>query len=202
MKFLNNIPQREMKCGRSETVCVIVLGGTLGGEGKSLFFKTLRAVVGVENVFSLPSEKCSFPFSGIEQSKILLLDDWRFDGTVVTQPTQMLLFDGSPVPCARPQNVPGMSGNMLYQGTSPIFATTKMKDIKRLRDLAAPDPATGRPWDANSSMILRRLKVYEFFKKMEKPLVQVPFCGHCFANLVINQAKSYCESHSLAVFCE
>ena len=42
--------------------------------------------------------------------------------------------------------------------------------------------------DAEASMILRRVKVYEFNARMAKPSATLQYCGHCFASLVLNKA--------------
>ena len=104
----------------------------------------------------------------------------------------MLLFDGSAVPCARPQNTPGVAGNMLYTGTSPIFITTKLSDILRMEQQACAGQGTGQPMDANASMLLRRLRVYRFSQQVVAPRGRIPFCGHCFATYVFRHANMRC----------
>ena len=39
-------------------------------------------------------------------------------------------------------------------------------------------PSTGDPWDANTSMINRRLKVYRFTRRVAKPREHISFCVH------------------------
>ena len=73
---------------------------------------------------------------------------------------------------------------MLYQGKAPIFATTKYQDLDRLQQAAADDAETGLPGNGDASMILRRLKVYRFSQRVQKPKRQLPYCGRCFARLV------------------
>ena len=94
--------------GRSETTPVIVLAGSSGGEGKSLFLKGLLNLFGEDMVFQLP-EKSNFPLLNLEKGpKVAFLDEWRFVNKCVSFGTQCLWFDGSAVPVARPQNLPGI----------------------------------------------------------------------------------------------
>ena len=192
----NNIPIQELcrtvytalEEGRSETVPVIVFGGAAGGEGKSLFLKGLASVVGIEHVFSTP-QTGNFPLLGLVGKKIAFLDDWRFNEEVLPFSTQCLWYDGSPLPITRPQNQTGVSGHILYEGTAPIFATTKLADLEALYAAAQLDPRTGRPGNADASMIWRRLKVFAFNTKMRKPTGgKIPYCPRCFSELVLRQS--------------
>ena len=176
-----------MHHGRSERTPVLVFAGKRGGEGKSMMLKALLSVYGHEHVFSKP-ECGNFPLVDLPGKKVVFLDDWRFDDSVLSYSTQCLWYDGSTFPIARPQNQPGVQGHLMYQGDAPIFVTTKLKDIEALRVNAADDPATGSPYDAEASMILRRLHVYEFTCRIPKPARTLPYCGHCFAKLVLVQA--------------
>ena len=140
-------------------------------------------------MFNIP-QGANFPMLGVEHAKVVFLDDWRFDASVLSFGTQCLWFDGSGVPVSRPQNQPGMTGHFLYQGTAPIFVTTKTQDIEELRARAAVDGHTGQPRDGDASMLLRRLKVYHFTCRVPKPGRRLPYCGRCFAQLVCSQATS------------
>ena len=75
--------------------------------------------------------------------------------------------------------------HVTYRGTAPAFATTKPGDIERLEKLAAVDPATGGPGDLNASMCLRRLKVYTFGKRVDKPKGKITFCEKCNAEPIL-----------------
>ena len=172
--------------GRSEDIPVIVLAGERGGEGKSLFLKALLALYGPTHVFTGRGPG-SFPMLELPGKKVCFLDEWRFDQTVVSYAAQCLWYDGSIVPLARPQNILGASGHYQYQGTAPIFVTTKRVDLQRLAFYAADDPQTGAPRDANASMMYRRLKVYSYKTRIPKPPkgVQIKHCPHCFAELLL-----------------
>ena len=191
--FLNeiNIPElcytvlEALKHGRSETTPVVVLAGAKGGEGKSMFFKGLAEVFG-ESAFHAPV-KGSFPMVDIENAKMCFLDDWRFDEEVLPWSIQCLWYDGSPVPVARPQNVPGRAGHLLYKGSAPVFCTTPLPDMQALETAATPSPVTGQPTNANASMIWRRLKVYTF-KKPTPKVKQLKRCCRCFAEILTVQA--------------
>ena len=81
-----------------------------------------------------------------------------------------------------------MAGHVSYRGSAPIFVTTKRDDVERLERLASTDPVTGKPYDTNASMCHRRLKVYNYSVRIEKPEVKIPYCPACFAQLVLAQA--------------
>ena len=110
--------------------------------------------------------------------------EWRPSGYRAA--TQRLWFDGSAVPCARPQNVPGMQVHFMYRGSAPIFATGKLDDIEELQKDGTVDPSTGKPLSSEASMLLRRLKVYPYRVRIPKP-PSTCHCGRCFASLVLGQ---------------
>ena len=149
---------RSLLHGRSETTLVLVMAGAKGGEGKSFFLKPLLALFGEDHVFPSP-EPGTFPLMDLPGKRVVLLDDWRFDKTVLQYATQCRWYDGSVVRVQRPQNQTGVSGHVTYRGSAPIFATTKLDDMERLERLSVVDPLTGAPGDINASMCWRRLKV-------------------------------------------
>jgi len=189
---------RSLCLGRSEEVPVVVFAGRQGGEGKSFFFSALRAVFGGHPlVFSMP-EKANFPMLGVEESKIVFLDEWRFKSAPVGLPTQLLWLEGKPVPAAKPQNIPGVVGNFLYKGSAPIFITTSLDYLVELRAAAQINELTGLPHDGNAAMLLRRLQVYDFTVKMPKPARKVKCCGRCFADLVMSRAQRYAQANNVS----
>ena len=179
-----------LKLGRSERVPVIVLAGARGGEGKSLFLKPLLEIYGHDHVFSKP-EKGNFPLVDLPGKRVALLDEWRFSERIISTATQCVWYDGSVVPVNTPQNTPGSSGHYLYRGSAPIFVTSKLDAIEALQELAADDPKTGKPKDADASMVLRRLKVHVFSKRIPPPPPGIPYCGHCFANAILNEGEHF-----------
>ena len=102
---------RALMVGRSEQTHVVVFAGLQGGEGKSLFFKGLSSCFGHDFTFGSPP-KGNFPLVDLPGKKVVFLDDWRFDATVIPFATQCLWYDGSPLPIAQPQNQPGKSGHL------------------------------------------------------------------------------------------
>ena len=172
-----------MDVGRGELTPVVVLAGRQGGEGKSLLLKPLFSVFPLPGqVFPSPRHD-KFPLQGIESSKVVFLDEFRFDG-VLPYMLQCLLFDGSAVPVARPQNVPGAAGHFLYKGTSPVFITTKLDSLEALEAAARPNPETGLPFSVDASMIWGRLKIYRFEHRVPRPDKKFNFCAHCFASFL------------------
>ena len=123
------------------------------------------------------------------------LDEWRFSDDVVSFPDQLRWFEGSHLTVSRPQNIQGSTGHLTYEGSAPIFATSKLADLAALEELAADDPATGEPKCAEASMLMRRLRVYRLSKRIPKPQHDVPYCGCCFAKLVLGRGVP--EIHGL-----
>ena len=174
-----------MEKGRSEDVPVIVLAGSTGGEGKSVFFKPLLNVFKIADMVFVRPAKGQFHFIQLPDAKVVFLDEWRFDSEILPWALQCLWYDGSTLPITRPQNQAGASGHLLYKGTAPIFVTCKLPDLDWLIYKAQTDPTTGLPYDAEASMILRRLKIYRFTKRVPKPPAKFEFCPTCFASLVL-----------------
>ena len=179
--------------GRSETTPVVVLGGRLGGEGKSFFLKPLRTIFD-GFVFNTP-EKSNFPLLDLPKAKVALLEEYPWNDDLVSWSAMNLWFEGAAVPIGQPQNVPGTTGNIEYKGRAPIFITCKLSDLQWLEWYAQINPSTGAPWDANASMVNRRLKVYRFCHRVDKPRGQLPFCTRCFAELVTSQAATWAAAH-------
>ena len=179
--------------GRSETTPVVVLGGLLGGEGKSFFLKPLRAIYD-GFIFNTP-EKSNFPLMDLPKAKVALLEEYPWNDDLVSWSAMNLWFEGAALPIGQPQNVPGMTGNMEYKGTAPVFMTCKLSSLEWLKWYSMINPSTGAPWDTNASMVSRRLKVYKFCHRVDKPREQLKFCPHCFANLVQSQAAAWAAAH-------
>ena len=178
-----------LEMGRSETTPVIVFAGARGGEGKSFFLKPLQALFG-EYVFPCP-EPGTFPLLDLPGKKVVFLDDWRFTKAILPFETQCRWFDGSPVRVQRPQNQNGVVGHVVYEGTAPIFATTKLADMDRLASLSKVDPVSGLPQDSDASMIYRRLKVHKFHVRLAKPSgKKIKYCPACFAQMVLAQSAA------------
>ena len=100
---------------------------------------------------------------------------------------------GHAAPCSKTSH--GATGNVEYTGKSPIFMTCKLSDLQWLEWCAQVNPSTGAPWDANASMVNRRLKVYRFCHRVEKPREQLKCCSRCFAELVTSQAAAWAAAH-------
>ena len=191
----NNIPLDELckdvvvslQDGRSETTPVLVMAGARGGEGKSFFSKPLQELFG-EYVFPCP-EPGTFPLLDLPGKKVVFLDDWRLNKAILPFETQCRWFDGSPVRVQRPHNQNGVTGHVVYQGTAPIFMTTKLCDIERLAKLSEVDPSSGSPKGTEASMVYRRLKIYKFHSRIAKPKgKKIKYCPACFAKLVLSQS--------------
>lgn len=192
---VNNIPAAELAHfiylgltqGRSETTPVVCLAGLQGGEGKSLIFYPLPAVLGEEMV-QHHTASGAFPLLGIEGKKAVILDEWSFNQAAVSLSTQLIWFEGKPVPITRPQN--NSIGHFLYKGTAPIFITTPLQRMEPF--LKQAEEAARCGVSSEATMILRRLKLYKFERKVQKPSCQIPQCASCFASFVLEGEAVYC----------
>ena len=101
--------------GRGPTTKALVLAGKYGGEGKSFLLGPLREIFGADQVQESP-QPGNFPLLGLEGKAVALLDDWRFDETVLLMSTQLLWLEGKPLLITRPQNQAGISGHSTYRG--------------------------------------------------------------------------------------
>ena len=177
--------------GRGPSAKVLVLAGRYGGEGKSFLLAPLRSIFGADGVQESPSPG-SFPLMGLENKRVVLLDEWRFNSQVLRMATQLLWFEGKPIPLARPQNQAGVVGHTLYQGSAPIFITTKARDLERFQQAA--DWARRNDQSSEFTMLLRRLKVYTL--QVPTPTLSdavIPDCGVCFARMALQ-----CSRHAPA----
>ena len=193
---VDNIPAAELAHfiylsltqGRSETTPVVCLAGLQGGEGKSLIFYPLPAVLG-EDMVMHHTASGAFPLLGIEGKKAVTLDEWNFSGAAVSLSTQLIWFEGKPVPITRPQNN-NTIGHFLYKGTAPIFITTPLQRMEPF--LKQAEDAARRGVSSEATMILRRLKLYKLERKVRKPASQIPQCASCFASFVLEGEAVYC----------
>jgi hypothetical protein len=172
---------RLLRDGRREDVPVLVFVGQYGGEGKSFFLAPLRSLFGVDNVQATP-ESSSCPLLGLETKKVALLDEYRFCAKTLSLTAQLLWFEGKPFPITRPQN--HVFGHLMYKGTAPIFITTKEPYLRALALAARRAIAAGQPCE--ETMLLRRLCVYHFTKKLILPSGHIPECASCFARMVVH----------------
>ena len=74
--------------------------------------------------------------------------------------------------------------------SAPRSVATKRANLLQLDSWALDRPDTGTPWDANASMIWRRLKVYHFKKRVPKPPTTLKACPRCFAELLLTSSTS------------
>ena len=187
-KELCHYTLQALERGRHESVKAVVLLGRRGGEGKSLFFQPLGPLFGNEYVQRSP-QPGRFPLLGLDTKKVVLLEEWHFDPDVLPMPVQLLWFEGKPVPINLPQNIAGQSGHLLYQGDAPIFITAPEEVLRGMvgTSMAAP---TGQ-----SSMLLRRLKLFHFTVPIPEPPHAIVPCTTCFARFVTAKAGEWRRAH-------
>ena len=175
--------------GRSETTPVVCLAGLQGGEGKSLIFYPIPAVIG-EDLVCHHTAGGTFALLGLQGKKVVVLDEWNFQASSVPLSTQLLWFEGKPVPITRPQN--DFAGHALYKGTSPIFITTPLKRMESF--IAEAERAAQTGGSSEATMVLRRLKLYKFTRRLRVPTEQIPQCAACFASFVLEGEAAYQQS--------
>jgi len=151
---------------------LICHAGLVGNEGKSFLLGPLPEVYGHDGVFLSPSS-ANFPLMGLENARVVLLDDWRFNETLLSYNLQLLWFEGKPLVIARPQNQ--FSGHVRYSGDAPIFITTLEADIMTIPEgLQAGDV----------EMMLKRLTIFRFHVPLTRP-ADIASCGRCFAEMLL-----------------
>jgi hypothetical protein len=168
--------------GRCETVPTMVFAGLQGGEGKSLLLTPLAAVLGDEYVQEGLASG-NFPMLGLENKKVVILNEWRFNNATLPMSMQLLWLEGKAVPLARPQNSDAFCGHCKYKGSAPIFITMPLKRLEPLMAEANTAMTQGLP--SELTMLMRRLRVYKFTRAAPKPPTQLPPCASCFAQFVI-----------------
>ena len=172
--------------GRRPDLPTVVLMGRYGGEGKSFFFAPLKNIFGSDHVQMTP-QPGSFPLLGLETKKVVLLDEWCFDSSVIPITTQLLWLEGKPFPVSRPQNK-DYDGHLLYRGTAPIYVTCKERDLGPIIARAAQAMAAGKP--SQDTMLLRRLRVYTLCQRLPvQPGENVPECPVCLANMLLQHGS-------------
>ena len=77
----------------------------------------------------------------------------------------------------------------LYTGTAPIFVATSLQRVERLEALHAAAVQAGVSSEAG--MMLRRLQIFRFIRKMEQPASQIRACPCCFAQWVFEGVASW-----------
>ncbi|CAK0841393.1 unnamed protein product [Prorocentrum cordatum] len=180
-----------MQAGRPPAIPMVVLAGSVGGEGKSIFLRALLNVFATHRAVSPAPSTGNPPLLHLPEAKVCFLDEYRFNPDIASCPLQQLRFDGGALPLSRPQNEKGCSGHFLHKGSAPVFITTTLADLDALEAAAQPNPATGKPFDTEASMLMRRLKIFRFNVRQPKPAATLPHCPRCFARLVIGQATAY-----------
>ena len=154
---------------------LICHAGLEGNEGKSFLLKPLLLIFGEEGVFVAPP-KSAFPLIGLEKARLALLDDWRFNEDIVPYAVQLLWFEGAPFVIARPQNV--YTGHLRYSKEDPVFLTTLLEDLTSLK---------GKRFlkKGDVDMMLKRLLVFKFTKKISIPKTVAAGCPCCFAKFLL-----------------
>ena len=148
--------------------------GLDANEGKSWMLEPLEAVFGETAVFTTPA-RGGFPLLGLEDSRVVLLDDWRFNEDILGYPLQLLWFEGKPIVIARPQNT--YTGHLRYNQDAPIFITTLRSDITEL--------SGKRIVGGDVSMMVARLKIFDFHSRIPDGEAKVPACACCFAKYLL-----------------
>ena len=147
----------------------------------------MRNVYGDDNIQECP-QPGNFPLLGLEDKTIALLDDWRFDETVLPISAQLLWYEGKPLPLTRPQNQQSYVGHFLYKGGAPIFITTKEEDFAKIE--ASAEWAIENNQPSQHTMLLRRLTTYKLSVPTPVPDdVDIFECPTCFARMLEQHSR-------------
>jgi hypothetical protein len=176
--------------GRCETVPVIVLAGQHGGEGKSILLDPIVAVFG-EDYVQEGLASGQFPLLGLESKKAVILNEWNFLSSALSRAVQLLWFEGKAVPITRPQITDAYFGHYKYKGTAPLFLTASLKHLQPIMEEARNAMAEGRP--SEHTMLMRRLRVYQFTARTQAPQQQIQPCASCFASFVLEGEAVYAQ---------
>jgi hypothetical protein len=168
--------------GRCESLPVVVLMGRSGGEGKSFFFSPLTSIFGKEYVQATP-QPGNFPLLGLEEKRVVVMDEWDFGEYILPWSTQLLWFEGKAFPITRPQCT--FTGHALYAGSAPVFITCKEMFLGPILKSAEKALEKGRA--SQDTMLTRRLVVFHFTVKLEalglQKGMQIPNCGACLSQM-------------------
>lgn len=160
--------------GKGSLVCH---AGKEGDEGKSFLLAPFYKIFGDDNIFTAPP-KNAFPLLDLPKARVVILDDWRFNEDIISYPLQLLWFEGKPFVIARPQN--HFSGHVRYKKDDPVFITTLEDDLMAL---------TKNIMEGDRDMMLKRLKIFRFHRKITNPDRSIPACGRCLADLLLENAE-------------
>jgi hypothetical protein len=181
---------RSLQNGRCESVPIVVLAGFQGGEGKSLLLAPLGALLG-DDYLQEGLATGQFPMFGLENKKAVILNEWAFSNAILPLSTQLLWFEGKPVPITRPQNNSAVFGHHKYKGSAPIFITSPMKKLEPLMQEA--EAAVHAGLTSELTMLMRRLRVYKFTRKAAPPAKQLLPCACCFSQFLLEGEAHWCQ---------
>ena len=179
--------------GRCETVPVIVLTGIFGGEGKSLILAPIVEVLG-EDYVQEGVASGNFPLVDIENKKAIILNEWKFNSSILPLGLQLLWFEGKAVPVNRPQGSDAYYGHFKYKGTAPVFVTASLKHMEPLMKQAQMAMAQNQP--SELTMLMRRLHIFKFTVRTAPPPQQMAPCKSCFAQFVLEGEACWCQRGS------
>ena len=127
-------------------------------------------------------------YSGLRIKTIALLDDWRFDETVLPISAQLLWHEGKPLPLTRPQNQQSYVGHFLYKGGAPIFITTNEEDFAKTE--ASAEWAIENNQPSQHTRLLQRLTTYKLSVPTPVPHdVDIFECPTCFARMIEQHSR-------------
>jgi hypothetical protein len=120
--------------------------------------------------------KDKYAWVGVEESEVILLQDYRWDPETIAWKNFLLLLEGETVKLPAPKN--HFNRDILVNSDIPIFATGK-EMIKYVGRQNASD-------SVEDDMMRCRWKVFKFTHAFsEEEQKHVPPCGACFSKLVL-----------------
>ena len=101
--------------------------------------------------------------------------------------TQLLWFEGKPVPITRPQN--DYTGHTTYKGSEPVFIMTPLQRMQTFITEADAAFRNGESYEV--AIRLRRLKMHKFTRRLPARADQIPKCRACFASFALEGEAAY-----------
>ena len=178
---LNNIPvsvfassvRELMEKGRGKHRNILIIGRQ--NCAKSFILKPLRVIFkGV--IFENPADD-KFAWIGVDQARVIFLNDFRWNSDVIAWKDLLLLLEGDPVNLPAPKNV--YDEDIHVRSDVPIFATSR-KEIKYKAPYNVVD-------ETEDEMMRCRWKIFKFdhiFEESKQKKIKP--CAKCFVELMFS----------------
>ena len=140
--------------------------------GKTFLLQPLSTLF---NVFCNPATT-SYAWLGVENSEVIILNDFRWSKEIISWSELLLLLEGQPIHFPAPKTQYGK--DICLEKDTPIFATSKYPIVHSGSYNACDDRET--------EMMAARWRLFEFHRQIpEAEQKEFKSCAHCFSKLVM-----------------